>query len=242
MKNDGWSIVDQTSYEHNNDQTHSLLQALKSFSLQELEKVLGVSRNLAEINFKRYQNFENLGKQAAFYAYDGDVYKNISRDNLSPPQIDYLSQHLKIISGFYGLLSAFDKIKPYRLEMSSKLPQISSKSLNIFWRDFITENLQKELAKHREKVILNLASNEYSSVIDRKKLNSKIIDVFFLEHKMGTLKNIAINAKRARGMLLNYMIQNQLTIPEKAQEFKLSGYKFDPKLSDDNNYYFIRYN
>jgi cytoplasmic iron level regulating protein YaaA (DUF328/UPF0246 family) len=220
--------------------TNRLLQHLKSYSCQELEKILGVSAKLAQVNFERYKNFESADQKQAFYAYDGDVYKNIQRDNLSDKQIDYISKHLRIISAFYGVLKAFDSIKPYRLEMSARLAIVAPKGLNIFWQNVVTDLLQEELKCLNKKIILNLASNEYSAAINRKKLDAAVIDVFFLEKKADKLQNIAVNAKRARGMLLNYMIQHQSNNPKTVKEFTENGYKFDPKLSDELNYYFIR--
>lgn len=220
--------------------TNRLLQHLKSYSCQELEKILGVSEKLAQVNFERYKNFESADQKQAFYAYDGDVYKNIQRNNLRDKQIDYISKHLRIISAFYGVLKAFDSIKPYRLEMSARLPIIASQGLHIFWQNIITDFFQEELQYSNKKIILNLASNEYSSAINRKKLDAEVIDVFFLEKKADKLQNIAVNAKRARGMVLNYMIQNQVNNPQTIKAFQENGYRFDQKLSDELNYYFIR--
>lgn len=239
MSQDNWHKVDSSCDQNSSFHTNILLQELQSYSCQELEKILGVSENLAQVNFHRYKNFRAADQKEAFYAYDGDVYKNIQRNNLSRKEIDYISTHLRIVSGLYGVLKAFDRIKPYRLEMNNKL-LVAPKGLHLFWRNIITDLMQEELKYFDTKVILNLASNEYSCAIDRKKLGRNIIDVFFLETKAGKLQNIAINAKRARGKLLNYMIQNQLTTPQMAQEFNENGYKFNSELSDELNYYFIR--
>lgn len=241
LSQNDWVKPDSLSSENNfYTSTNRLLQHLKSYSCQELEKILGVSEKLARVNFDRYKNFETTDQQEAFYAYDGDVYKNIQRNNLSDKHIDYISKHLRIISAFYGVLKAFDSIKPYRLEMSARLPIIAPYGLHIFWQDIITDFFQEELRYFDKKIILNLASNEYSAAINRKKLDAAVIDVFFLETKADKLQNIAVNAKRARGMLLNYMIQHQSNNPKTVKEFTENGYKFDPKLSDELNYYFIR--
>lgn len=239
ISQDNWHPTDASSDQHISFQTNMLLQKLQSYSCQELEKILGVSENLAQVNFHRYKNFRTADQKEAFYAYDGDVYKNIQRNNLSRKEIDYISTHLRIISGLYGVLKAFDRIKPYRLEMNTKL-SIAPKGLHLFWQNIITDFMQEELKYFDTKVILNLASNEYSCAIDRKKLGWDVIDVFFLENKVGKLQNIAVNTKRARGKLLNYMIQNQLTTPQMAQNFNENGYKFNSELSDELNYYFIR--
>lgn len=240
MSQENWRKTDPSCDQNISFYTDILLQAIKSYSAQELEKILGVSKNLAQLNFDRYKNFETAEQKEAFYAYDGDVYKNIQRSNLHKKQIDYISKHLRIISGLYGVLKAFDDIKPYRLEMSAKLPIVAPKGLHIFWQNIITDFLQEDLQYFNKKIILNLASNEYSAAINRKKLDAEIIDVFFLEKKVNKLQNIAINAKRARGKLLNYMIQHQCTNPEIAQKFNENGYKFNSELSDELNYYFIR--
>lgn len=239
MSQDNWYKTDSSCDHNSSFYTNILLQELQSYSCQDLEKILGVSANLAQVNFDRYKNFKTANQKEAFYAYDGDVYKNIQRNNLNRKEIDYISTHLRIISGLYGLLKAFDLIKPYRLEMNSKL-LAAPKGLHLFWRNIITDLMQAELKCFDTKVILNLASNEYSCAIDRKKLGWDVIDVFFLETKAGTLQNIAVNAKRARGKLLNYMIQNQFTQPQMAKEFNENGYQFNSELSDKLNYYFIR--
>ena len=240
MSQENWHKTDLSCDQNISFHTDILLQAIKSYSAEELEKILGVSEKLAQVNFERYKNFEIAEQQEAFYAYDGDVYKNIQRNNLSDKQIDYISKHLRIISGLYGVLNAFDLIKPYRLEMGAKLPIVASKGLHLFWQNIITDFLQEELQYFDKKIILNLASNEYSAAINRKKLDADVIDVFFLEKKEEKLQNIAVNAKRARGKLLNYMIQHQFTDPEIAQKFNENGYKFNSELSDELNYYFIR--
>lgn len=240
MSQDNWYKTDLSCDQNISFHTDILLQAIKSYSPEELEKILGVSKNLAQVNFDRYKNFELASQKPAFNAYDGDVYKNIQRNNLSDKQIDYISKHLRIISGLYGVLNAFDLIKPYRLEMGAKLPIVASKGLHLFWQNIITDFLQEELQYFDKKIILNLASNEYSAAINRKKLDADVIDVFFLEKKEEKLQNIAVNAKRARGKLLNYMIQHQFTDPEIAQKFNENGYKFNSELSDELNYYFIR--
>lgn len=240
MSQENWHKTDPSCDQNISFHTDILLQAMKSYSAQELEKILGVSKNLAQLNWDRYKNFETAEQKEAFYAYDGEVYKNIQRSNLHQKQIDYTSKHLRIISGLYGVLKAFDDIKPYRLEMSAKLPIVAPKGLHIFWQNIITDFLQEDLQYFNKKIILNLASNEYSAAINRKKLDAEIIDVFFLEKKGDKLQNIAINAKRARGMLLNYMIQHQFTNPKMAQKFNENGYKFNSELSDELNYYFIR--
>lgn len=216
-----------------------LLQELKKLDVEELSRVIQTSHSIAQLNFDRYHNFDELPIKEAFYAYDGDVYKNIDRE-LTKSEEEFAQNHLNIISAFYGLLKPLDPIKPYRLEMVTKIPALAQ-SLVEFWQQDVTEALNAKLTQHENKVVINLASNEYSKVINRKALNANMIDIIFLEERKGELKNIAINAKRARGMLTSYILQNKIDDESSLQDFAENGYKFAPELSNKNRYYFVKY-
>ncbi|MGC0372213.1 MAG: hypothetical protein DGJ47_000921 [Rickettsiaceae bacterium] len=228
------------SVSKNLQKTALLLNELQNMSFDELRNIIETSDKLTQINYSRYQSFEDLPEKPAIYAYDGDVYRNIGRGTIDNQQMNFAQNHVGIISGFYGLLRPLDQIKPYRLEMKAKTPINAPKGLNIFWRDAVTKDLNDRLSSQKGKCVVNLASEEYSKAIDRPKLNAQIIDIYFLENRSGVLKNIAINAKRARGMMLGYIIQHGINDPLLLRKFDLNGYSFNEKKSTDISYYFVK--
>lgn len=217
-----------------------VLQALKKLSVEDIMKFMKVSVKIAELNYSRFQNFENLPEKQAIYAYNGDVYNNIDTVALDENSLRFSQKHLRIISALYGLLKPLDMIKAYRLEMSSKLPGFASKGMNLFWQKTITSSINSELENHKNKYLINVASNEYGASVDSSALNAILINIHFREIRDDKLKNIAINSKKARGMLADYIITNQLDKPEDIKSFNRSGYKFNKTLSDLNNFYFTK--
>lgn len=216
------------------------LQALKKFSAQNIIQSMKVSEKIAELNYDRFQNFETLPEKQAIYAYNGDVYNNIDTETLDEKSLSFSQEHLRILSALYGLLKPLDMIRAYRLEMSSKIPNLAPKGMNLFWQKNITERINLELEKHKNKFLINIASNEYSASINTKMLDAAFINVHFREARDGKLKNIALNSKRARGMLADYIIRNQLDHPDDIKTFNKSDYKFSKALSDSNNFYFTK--
>ncbi len=218
----------------------NLIKQLYLLDINDIKAIMKVSDKIAELNYQRYQKFEDLPSKQAIYAYDGDVYRNIDRQNLSKDDLIFAQIHLRIISGLYGLLKPLDQIKAYRLEMITKLAKFAPSGLSKYWQDHITNKLNIDIEKCSSKYLINIASNEYVAAVDPLKLNFPIINIFFLEEKAGVFKNIAINAKKARGMFANYIITNKIDIPKELFDFNIANYKYNSKLSDDNNYYFVR--
>jgi cytoplasmic iron level regulating protein YaaA (DUF328/UPF0246 family) len=216
------------------DKTNSLVEICKRLSIGQIKSVMNVSDKLAELNFNRYQNFEMQSDRPAMFAYDGDVYDNIKRENFCSTQWHFLQKHTLIISGLYGALRPLDKIKPYRLEMSTK-----TLSLNDFWQDTITSYINDTLANHQNKCLLNLASNEYSSVINQNNLKYSIINILFKENRNNKLQVIGINAKKARGSMLNFIAENLIDIPEKLLNFSQLGYQYSQVESSAKTWVFI---
>lgn len=215
-------------------QTNSLVEICKGLSIEQIKSLMHVSDKLAELNFSRYQNFEGQPEKPAMFAYDGDVYDNIKREDFSSTQWQFLQEHTLIISGLYGALRPLDKIKPYRLEMSTK-----NLSLPDFWKDTITGYINTTLAKHQNKYLLNLASNEYSSAINQHDLKSPIINIVFKEHRNNKLQIIGINAKKARGSMLNFIAENLIDTPEKLLSFSQLGYQYSKEESSAGTWVFI---
>jgi cytoplasmic iron level regulating protein YaaA (DUF328/UPF0246 family) len=214
-----------------------MLQFCKELSKDQLKKLMGISDNLAELNYQRFQNFESQPQKQAIFAYNGDVYDHIKKYDFTTKQVDFMQTHISIISGLYGLLRPLDYIQPYRLEMAVKL---YGTAVSNFWNPIITNYINKILENHKYKYLINLASVEYSSVINRNILQHKIINIHFKEHKGGRLQTIGLNSKKARGMMANFIIKNLIDTPEQLQEFTQDNYQFSQCESSDSNWVFVR--
>ncbi len=221
-----------------------LIQECRQYSPEELQTLMKISPELANLNYQRFQNFQsefNSNNSApALSAFKGDVYNAMSPEDYSREEMQLASNQLRILSGLYGLLKPNDLIQLYRLEMSVKLSNPRGADLYKYWSDKITAKLDTELENHESKYIINLASSEYSDVVDRGELKGNIIDIDFKENRDGKLKTIGIIAKKARGMMTNYIITNKITSPEKLKQFDLDGYNFSEELSSENKWIFVR--
>lgn len=218
-------------------ETFELIDELRKLNVNDISQLMDLSQNLSKLNFDRYQQFstefteENSNK--AILAFKGDVYTDIDVENYTNDNFIFAKQHLRIISGLYGLLKPLDLIQPYRLEMKTKLKTKNAKDLYQFWGDKITDSLTKQ------DLIINLASVEYFSVINPMKLQGKLINITFKENKNGKISIIAIYAKRARGMMANYLIKNQITTLNEIKLFNVGGYQFSSELSTNSDLVFI---
>ena len=223
--------------------TSELHKILVNFSINDLKDLMNVSDKIAELNYNRFKHWEEPSKsdssKQAIYAFKGDVYSGLDAESISEDKFDFLQENLRIISGFYGLLRPFDKILPYRLEMSTKLSNSRGKNLYEFWGNNITNLLNNDIEDENSYVV-NLASNEYFKSIKKNKLKNEIITPIFKEFKNGTYKTIAIYAKKARGLMSRFIIDNKIQKPENLKAFNLERYSFDNNLSDDYNYVFTR--
>ena len=223
--------------------TSELHKILVNFSINDLKDLMNVSDKIAELNYNRFKHWEEPSKsdssKQAIYAFKGDVYSGLDAESILENKFDFLQENLRIISGFYGLLRPFDKILPYRLEMGTKLSNSRGKNLYEFWGDNITNLLNNDIEDENSYVV-NLASNEYFKSIKKNKLKNEIITPIFKEFKNGTYKTIAIYAKKARGLMSRFIIDNKIQKPENLKTFNLKRYSFDDNLSDDYNYVFTR--
>jgi len=224
--------------------SQQLINRLRQFSALDLAELMHLSMKLAELNFDRYETWhpectKDNAKQALL-AFQGDVYQGMDADTFSAADFKFAQQHLRILSGLYGLLRPLDLMQAYRLEMGTKLSTERGKNLYEFWGDIITDGLNKQLKKLKSDTLINLASNEYFKSVKPKQLNAEIITPAFKEYKGGDYKMIGIYAKRARGLMSRYIIQNQLTDPEDLKEFCSEGYRFSSKLSKGNTWVFTR--
>ena len=223
--------------------TSELHKILVNFSINDLKDLMNVSDKIAELNYNRFKHWEEPSKsdssKQAIYAFKGDVYSGLDAESILENKFDFLQENLRIISGFYGLLRPFDKILPYRLEMSTKLSNSRGKNLYEFWGNNITNLLNNDI-EDKNSYVVNLASNEYFKSIKKNKLKNEIITPIFKEFKNGTYKTIAIYAKKARGLMSRFIIDNKIQKPENLKAFNLERYSFDNNLSDDYNYVFTR--
>lgn len=203
-------------------------KVLKSKKPKFLSELMDISDTLAKLNWERNQQFNTPftpeNARQAVYAFNGDVYDGLNVRTLNPENIDYLQQHLLILSGLYGLLQPLDLMQAYRLEMGTHLSLNRKKNLYDFWSEKITRTLNKRVDE--KEFIINLASKEYFSVINTKKLKPTVISPVFKDYKNGQLKIIGFFAKKARGLMTRYLAENQIENPELIKEFSLDGYRF----------------
>ena len=212
------------------DESTKLIQVLKGKSISELRDLMGLSDNLAQLNWQRFQDWdiENRNTYKALELFNGAVYEGIDAKNFNKSNKDFAQNNLRILSGLYGILKPNDLILPYRLEMGTKLKTIKGNNLYRFWQDKLHQNIGDEL---NNEVLINLASNEYSKVLKLNKIKSEVITPVFKDYKNGKLKVISFFAKKARGEMVNFIIKNKITSFEELKLFKNNGYAF----SDENN-------
>lgn len=223
-------------------ESRQIHKVLKEQNPSDLSHLMSISDKLADLNWKRNQDwktpFTTSNSRPAVYTFDGDVYIGLDAYSLSTRKIQLLQDNLRILSGLYGLLKPLDLIQAYRLEMGTKLPIGESKNLYEFWKPTITKALNKELKK--DELFVNLASNEYFSAIDVKDLIVPVITPEFKDYKNGKLKIISFFAKKARGMMVRYIVDTNAQSIDDLKGFNYDGYQFDANLSEGNNLVFTR--
>lgn len=225
-------------------QAATLIPLLKKQSVKNLEKLMDISQKLAELNHARYQQFSvPLTAQNAaqcLFMFKGDVYEGLDAEGLDDKAIRFANDHLRVLSGLYGLLRPLDRMFPYRLEMGTRLKNPCGSNLYDFWGDAITQALNAELMGHKTKVILNLASEEYSKAVQPTALKGQWLSVVFKEKKGNKFKVISIHAKRARGLMARFIVTHRLDVPAALADFSAAGYRFEKGLSDENTMVFVR--
>ena len=224
-------------------QAEVINNVLKEKSPSDLKNLQNISEKLADLNWTRNNEFNlehnNNNSRPALFAFNGDVYDGIDAKSLTVDKVNTLQNQLRILSGLYGMLKPLDLIQPYRLEMGTKLTVNGSKNLYDFWADSITKELTDELEK--DSIILNLASNEYFNAINKKIIDYNIISPVFKDFKNGKLKVISFYAKKARGLMVRYLVDNNITKYEEILSFNSAGYAFsDEHTENANSPVFIR--
>lgn len=226
------------------DRSAQLINKLQKTSKKGISELMDLSENLAELNKERYDkwtaDFSEGERRQAILAFKGDVYQGMKNDDLNPDDLQFAQNHLRILSGLHGILRPLDLIKPYRLEMGTKLSVKGKKNLYDFWGDEITDRLNAALDASGNDTLCNLASGEYFKAVNEKKLNGKIITPVFKDMKNGKLKVIFLYAKQARGMMAGYILRNRVNDAEDLKGFSDGGYRFTENLSDDTTWVFTR--
>ena len=225
-------------------QSRQLIKELRELSLAQISTLMSISDKLGELNFDRFAHwktpFTPANAKQAVFAFQGDVYTGMNASEFSAKDIAFAQQHLRILSGLYGVLRPLDLIQAYRLEMGTSFKNSHGKNLYEFWGDSITKTLNKQLAELSSTVVINLASQEYFGAVKPKLLNAELITPVFKDSKNGQYNIISFFAKKARGMMSAYIIKHKITAAEKIKKFDVAGYAFNPTMSSERDWVFTR--
>ena len=220
------------------NKTSQINSVLKVKSPKDLMQLQGISQKLSDLNWKRnndyVDNHNNKNSRPAVFAFNGDVYSGIDVKTLSEDKVYDLQKSLRILSGYYGVLKPLDLIQPYRLEMGTKLAVNGSENLYKFWSENITNSILDEMSS--EDLLINLASNEYFEAFDKKKFDGRIISPVFKDFKNGKLKIISFYAKKARGMMVRYIVDNDVSSYNELLGFNLGNYSYNEAETSDENF------
>jgi len=226
------------------DHSQELIAQLRELTPAQIGELMHLSDKLSGLNAARFGSwtpaFTPKNAKQALLAFKGDVYTGLDAETLKDADLDYAQQHLRMLSGLYGLLRPLDLMQPYRLEMGTKLANTRGKDLYAFWGNRISEWLNEALAEQGDDVLLNLASNEYFSAVKRPALKARIIDTEFRDQKNGQYKIISFYAKKARGMMSRFVIAERIDNPEHLKQFDMQGYRFSKELSNADKLVFLR--
>ncbi len=226
------------------EQSQLLIDRVRQLSALDIAEMMKVSIKLAELNFERFEKwhtpFTSDNAKQALLAFKGDVYTGLNVADFNADDLDFAQNHLRILSGLYGLLRPLDLMQPYRLEMGRSLSNQRGKNLYQFWGDEITLAINRAMKKANTTTLINLASNEYFKSVRVKKLGGHLITPHFKEFKNNSYKVIGVHAKRARGMMSRFIIKNRLIDIELLKSFDGGGYQYDPELSNESDWIFTR--
>jgi hypothetical protein len=225
-------------------QSQLLVDCLKKLTPDQIAALMEISDKLTQLNWQRYQDFSTPfcldNARQAILAFKGDVYSGLAAETFNADDLAFAQDHVRILSGLYGVLRPLDLIQPYRLEMGTKLDTERGKNLYEFWDARVTEAFNNDLQREKKPLLVNLASAEYFKVIQPKILTGALLNISFKENKNGTYKVIGIHAKRARGLMVNYTVSNRLREKDDLKNFDCEGYGFQAGLSTDDEFVFCR--
>ncbi len=226
------------------EDTERLMEVCRTLSPADLSSLMKISDKLATLNANRFAEFSTPftpdNARQAMYAFNGDVYTGLDAYSLDSETVEYAQKHLRILSGLYGLLRPLDLMQAYRLEMGTKLTNPEGKDLYAFWNDRITYVLNKALEAQGDNVLINLASNEYFKAVQKKSLDGMIITPTFKDCKNGQYKIISFFAKKARGLMARYILENRVEDVEGLKNFDVDGYQFSEEQSSSTELVFLR--
>lgn len=236
--------TDRSSQPEFLDEAETLIDLLRDYDTEQLQELMDISEDLAELNEQRYESFEtpfdtDNAKQAIF-AFEGDVYQDIDPADYDDEQLEFLQQHVRILSGLYGLLRPLDLMQPYRLEMGTKLDNPAGDRLYDFWDESLTEQVAADLEAQGDDVILNLASNQYFDAIDPDAIDAEVISPKFKDWKSDRWMTISFYLKKVRGTMTDFVVRNQITDPSDLTEFTGRGYTYDDDKSDATEPVYLR--
>jgi cytoplasmic iron level regulating protein YaaA (DUF328/UPF0246 family) len=221
-----------------------LVNTLKKKSAGDLQQLMGVSEKIANLNVERYKKFTMPftpdNSKPSILAFKGDVYIGLEANEFDQDDLSFAQEHIRILSGLYGVLKPLDLMQPYRLEMGTSLETGKNKNLYEFWGNKLTKTLNEDLQDTEGEVFLNLASNEYFKAVDTKKLKGRLLNIDFKENRDGKLKFISFNAKKARGRMAHLAVKERIQDPEQLKELVVDDYIYSPEHSDENNWMFIK--
>lgn len=226
------------------EQSQKLIDKAQLLSASEIMSLMTVSEKIAQLNVERFRDwqadFDFSNARQAIFAFKGDVYSGLDAYHLSDTAIEFSQQHLRMLSGLYGVLRPLDLMMPYRLEMGIRLKNERGTNLYQFWGDRITEVINQDLKQAQSTQLINLASDEYYKAVNEAKIQAEIIKPVFLDQKNGKYKIISFYAKKARGLMARYIVENQLQHAEQLKDFNLEGYYYDAAQSTVQNMVFLR--
>lgn len=224
--------------------SQELIDQLKKMPAPRVSKLMKISDKLAQLNADRFKSWKlpltTENSKQCLFAFQGDVYIGLDASTMKKTDINFAQKHLRILSGLYGVLRPLDLILPYRLEMGTRLANKRGQNLYHFWGDHITDSINDELKNRRKPLVVNLASNEYFKVVNPHKLNAELVSPVFRDKKNGEYKLISFFAKKARGMMSRFIIDNRIKTADGLKDFDIAGYKYNKKYSTDSEPVFTR--
>jgi cytoplasmic iron level regulating protein YaaA (DUF328/UPF0246 family) len=226
------------------DDAEVLIEELRELTPPKVSELMKISDKLGDLNYGRYlswsQPFDVDNAKQAVLAFKGDVYTGLDAESFKSDEFKFLQKHVRILSGLYGLLRPLDLMQPYRLDMGTKFANSRGANLYDFWGSKLTDELNNLTRKNKSPYLVNLASNEYFKAVKKKELNADILTPVFKDYKNGDYKIISFFAKKARGLMVQYIVKNKITDVDDLRNFDLEGYGFDAKRSSEKEFVFTR--
>jgi cytoplasmic iron level regulating protein YaaA (DUF328/UPF0246 family) len=238
-------VTDQHSLPEFTQESTALIRTLRKLEPSEIGSLMGISDKLAALNHDRYAqwspSFDDDNARASILAFKGDVYQGLDAPTMSKRDFTWAQKRLRVLSGLHGLLRPLDRIHPYRLEMGTKLDNPKGKDLYQFWGNKVTDALNEALAEQRSKVLINLASNEYYKVVQADQIQGRVLTINFKEWRRDAYRFVSFSAKKARGLMARYMIDQRAESVEALRGFDVDGYALNKDLSSEDEWIFTRH-